>query len=498
VRLRIRLRSLKQLHARADDFPAMRRSFAANAGYSLVEVLVAITILLVGALGTVSMIDGANATTLVNKQREGATNLAREIAEVARAVEYNKLTSPEAPAELQARAGLADMSPAAGWQVQRRGTVYTVELTACLFDDAKDGAGDHPVSDNYCPDSAVAGTTDKNPDDYRKLDIVITWAQRGGKTGRVPQTAVVNNPSGGLGPRVTSFTCTSCSTGDLFTGAATSVINFQANSQNAAALHWTTDDGAPHTPLTAGPTQWLFSWDVGTVGSFSCDSNPDWTVDGSYVLTAQAYDSRGIPGNLRTRAVTIERSAPAAPCGLAGGRNDTAVDVQWLANDERDILSYTVYRRAAGTETEDRLVCTVDAGQPLECYDDQPLDPDAFATAQYYVRAHDFSQSTASADLTVQQGGNTAPTQPGAPTITIVDGHPVLSWSASTDPDGSIQFYRVYRDSQTKPQGRLDRTATGQPGYTDTDAGAGGHRYWVTAVDDDFAESPYSDPVVAP
>ena len=43
-------------------------------GFTLVEVMVAIMILLVGVLGVVSMVDGANAVTSKTKAREGGTN----------------------------------------------------------------------------------------------------------------------------------------------------------------------------------------------------------------------------------------------------------------------------------------------------------------------------------------------------------------------------------------------------------------------------------------
>ena len=53
-------------------------------GFTIVEVMVAMAILLVGLLGTVAMIDGANATTASTRGREGATNLARELVEASR------------------------------------------------------------------------------------------------------------------------------------------------------------------------------------------------------------------------------------------------------------------------------------------------------------------------------------------------------------------------------------------------------------------------------
>jgi prepilin-type N-terminal cleavage/methylation domain-containing protein len=69
---------------------SLRRSGSLESGFSLVEVVVAVTILLVGVLGVVAMVDGANAASSQNKAREGATSVARSIVEVGRAVMYGR------------------------------------------------------------------------------------------------------------------------------------------------------------------------------------------------------------------------------------------------------------------------------------------------------------------------------------------------------------------------------------------------------------------------
>ena len=50
-------------------------------GFTIVEVLVAIILLIVGILGALIMINSANGTTLANQVRTGGVNLAREVAE---------------------------------------------------------------------------------------------------------------------------------------------------------------------------------------------------------------------------------------------------------------------------------------------------------------------------------------------------------------------------------------------------------------------------------
>jgi prepilin-type N-terminal cleavage/methylation domain-containing protein len=115
-----------------------RRSDRSESGFTLVEVMVAMSILLIGVLGTVTMIDGANAGTSRTKAREGGTALARSVLEIARAVPYRELTAARVLTELDGHSGLADAKPGqSGHQIVTRGFTYTVTPTACALDDPK-------------------------------------------------------------------------------------------------------------------------------------------------------------------------------------------------------------------------------------------------------------------------------------------------------------------------------------------------------------------------
>src|SRR4051794_37042671 len=88
--------------------PARQSSLRDERGFTVIEILAAMLILLVGVFGTVSLIDGANATTASTKGREGATNLGRELVESARSVDYDKITQADIEEAMQAKPGLGD------------------------------------------------------------------------------------------------------------------------------------------------------------------------------------------------------------------------------------------------------------------------------------------------------------------------------------------------------------------------------------------------------
>jgi prepilin-type N-terminal cleavage/methylation domain-containing protein len=500
-------------------------------GFTLVEVMVAVMLLIVGVLGAVSLIDGANQATAATKSREGGTNLAREILDGARAVDYEKLTSADAPGQLQTQPGLNDSDPAAGWQVARRGIAYTLSaLPICKIDDGKDGFGDHSDG-GFCASSSSTGTQDNNPDDFRRMDVKVDWSV-GAVKSSVRQTTLIINPNGGLGPATKTF----CVTGVPATGSTTCPgtpigvvsnlsdmnVSFAATTANAATLHWQADDANSQGDATATPsgssTSWTFDWSLKTVGAFVCGSNPNWTLDGNYLVSAQGFDAAGIPGQLKSLTVTVNRSLPSNPCNFEGGFNDPAtggppvpdkapvVDLQWKANPERDIVGYRVYRRRTITESVDPLVCPLKS--ETSCFDANPLDPSTYPVVQYYVQAVDKDPATGALredanttpitiDLLLLQTGNQRPTAPGSVTATTSGGLPTLSWTASTDPNAidAIRFYRIYRDGAAYAD-RYDKTGDGTTlSYTDSDPGSGGHTYYVSAVDSRFMESSPTGPV---
>ncbi len=74
----------------------------------------------------------------------------------------------------------------------------------------------------------------------------------------------------------------------------------------------------------------------------------------------------------------------------------------------------------------------------------------------------------------------------------------MIRWDASTDVDGTVDFYRVYRDGLTYDHRhdvffQQDGLIAWYEGAPDGQS----HDYYVTAVDDDFGESDPSAPITA-
>ncbi|MEX2196449.1 MAG: prepilin-type N-terminal cleavage/methylation domain-containing protein [Thermoleophilaceae bacterium] len=474
-------------------------------GFTLIELSITIAVLLVGVLGTVALIDGASATTANNKAREGATALAREMTELTRSVPYDDLDTTQIPVELQSRPGLADSSADPGYTLERRDFTFTVSVSACSVDDGKDGLGSHGGAVTFCPESSTTGANDRNPDDYRRVTVGLTWT-RNGRDETARQTTLVTNPAGGLGPSVKDFQILSPATATITSGAITDASFDVQTSATPESVEWYVN-GAAQGVASGSGTDWNFTWPV---ASF---------LDGTYLVQARAFNEEGRSGVARVMTVVLNRFAPQAPQGVGAGRNGTGsdVDVEWHANGEGDVIGYRVYRvtggiaeracpeAGAGTDAflEGTLSCvdpSAPAGGPLE-YTVMAIDRDAEGqireggeTAAPVAEGN--SAPGVPGDLVTCAGGTSGCNGPdGTP---APSGTTAVSWSPATDPDtgDTIAFYRIYRDG-TGYSARLDRLyPTGGPlVWVDDETGGTAHEYRVSAVDQDFAESTLAGPV---
>jgi Tfp pilus assembly protein PilV len=469
-----------------------------ESGFSLVEVLTAGFVLVVGMLATFALIDGANATISGNSARSGATNLARELIEYSRGTQYARLTADDAEAALRERPKLAG-GGSDPWTLERRGVTYTVDTTACTFDDPKDGLSATPP-EGPCPAAApVAGApaSDMNPDDFRRVTFTLTWNVRGIQ-GRATQSALIVNPAGGLGPRVTDFKDQPY---QIETGTAVhwgSLGPVPLSSEAAAGVHWTVDDGVSQGDAAGGPTTWSLDWNLGTRNTSLF--NGSWVLDGTYTVYAQAKDARGVPGEPMAAVVHVNRGAPGRPSGFAGGHNvrfGGVVDMHWQRYPERDVRGYQV------TRADGEVICPSDGTAYTTATSCTDLDPRALPLDRYEVVAVDCADlavtpcapryTGAVATITPALLPLPAPPAPTGATCSVVDGVPTLTWDG---PGANILFHRIYRDTGTDFDDRYDETITADPRYEDPNPGSTGpqHTYWITAVDASFNESPPSAP----
>jgi Tfp pilus assembly protein PilV len=353
-----------------------------GAGFTLVETMIAMLVLVVGVLGTISLIDASNAASRTTRQREAATNLARQLVEDSRKLSWSSLTPSAITPALQALPGLADSNgTTAGWQINVRGIDFTVTATACSLDDPADGLGVHGGGVTWCAGSA--GVADLQPEDYRRVTITVSAPQYS-RVGVVTQSDVISLqsvsqadvPSGsgpGAGLALAAAACANCDAtayglktispcsgpGGAFgyggscapaqTTTSISSVGFVANfTGTPASVTWAVDGVKMGSAAGSGTGPWTFTWTLGT-------TYPQVPVDGKYQITAQAYDSGGVPtGAAASMYVKLDRFAPdAAAFQIVAGRNQ-----QWGANSvdieaeptagvgrvDRDVKQYRVFR----------------------------------------------------------------------------------------------------------------------------------------------------------
>jgi Tfp pilus assembly protein PilV len=495
---------LKEAASRADTRSVVNAHtrLRSQDGLSLIEVIVAATVLVIGILGTLVLMDSANATTSKTRAREGGVNLTRELVEAARSVPYANVSPGSITSQIQGQPGLADAGVGAGWTIRRRSITYTVTATTCTMDDARDGGGTHSAG-GFCADSvaqntpdATTGNTDKSPEDYKRVRVQASWVQ-GRRTVEAHQTTIINNPGSAGGPAVRTLTLNGSASPPAITGGTS--LNFVLTTSSVpTSIHWLLD-GADQAPVAVGGLSSNFDWNIGAAGT---GGNPDpagSAVDGTYVVSAEAFDMYDIAGPAKSLTVTLNRSAPDKVEGLAGGRNGSVVDLEWLEVGERDIVGYQVFRKVGGTEV---AIPSCPMSTNTSCVDTSP-PPASDGNVEYVAYAYDLDNAglqrkgPVASDVLQVKPDNNPPFAPLLFTATHnADGTTTLTWTrpVPADPDGdSIDFYRIYRDGTTIAD-RYSRWDNPNLAVTFVDAATDNqpHCYWVTAVDRYFAESPFT------
>jgi prepilin-type N-terminal cleavage/methylation domain-containing protein len=515
---------------------AMRR----DDGFTLIELVIAMAVILVGVLGTVSLLDRASAQTSNSKSRQTANALIRDIIETTQGVRYQQLTSPSVKTELQANGFPDDKPSTTAWDVSRNGITFTIDVFACIVDDPSDGLADHSGG-GYCSDSP-GGTGDSNGDDYRRVVMTATPPAALGQP--ITQTTVVGanritNP-GGVGPgggtatsndikemKVTGpalyngqvapcsnhLTCTF--PGTTTTTVAPKSVSFRATTAYTAQKVVFTVDGQPMATVSGPGTVFNWTWTL-----------PDGQPDGNYVVAAQIFDSAGTnaissPSPL---VVPVNRYVPDsnAFAPTAAGRNplwqnlpeiETYPTTNTSARVDRDVTGFLVTRYVNGTASG--TACQTFSPNLRFCQDTNP--PSTGGNAVTYRIAPTGLNPDGSTQVGAQtaasrnvNAANTRPLEPESLTVSRNGTRLTLSWvnpagSGDADTGDCIKFFRIYRRSEGVQSwefsDRVERTlygnaaapcgATGEftNSITLVESDSVAKRYRVTSVDTNLAES---------
>jgi len=537
----------------------------AEHGFTIIEVMMAALILLVGILGVTTIVNQANSTTTSTKAREQGLALARDLLESSRSIKYQSLRPATVVPTLQAMPGFANAGIGAGWSIQRRGITYHVAVGVCSVDDPGDGTGAHTAGafcsrstvqatgatcaalvgmppkingaggspgldggdcgidtnldgqvDNLlqgtasgCPAGTTVadGTCDAQPDDFKRLVTLVTW-DRGSGSRFVVQSATVSFPGLSAYGAITSLTLNNYPLGanGYAVNDNPASLSFAAtSSQQANQADWLlngVDQGA--IPAWTG-TSGSFTWNLGGAADLLATApSPGEVLDGAYSVGARVQDAGGIHGNQLAVAVQVNRRPPFPPTNFnLSGAGTGTITGAWTAPPDQDVIGYHMWRTGGvGDPAAGKVVCT---STTTTCSDPSPPPS---GTLTYWATAIDLNAAGGQRDgqLSNSKTATAAPTNvpPTAPTNlqgSWVAGNGshrtvTLTWTAATDADNGIQFYKIYRSTASGGPFALVNTQSGnQLTYSEGVTKNTTYWYYVLAVDNGALAGPASSTI---
>src|SRR6185312_12035010 len=287
----------------------IRSRISEQAGFTIVEVLVAAAVLVVGLGGTFEMLITADHAISSTRLRQQETSLAREVLEDSRGLAFTQLTSSTIASGLQSVVPQATLS-SSNLVVTRAvsndvPTRFTISFSVCDLDDPSDGYGNHdsaPTSGGaWCPDVASNGTQDSNPDDYKRVSVTVTPTTR--STPVIQQTILIySRPVNG--PAVTCLSTSATCPGPNVTITSGSSLTFNVTTTAVAArIQWLVNGNVP--PSAQIPSAATDPYAPSTTSSSFTWNFP--TADGTYTIAAVAYDTNGSSGTRSTVVVRLNR-----------------------------------------------------------------------------------------------------------------------------------------------------------------------------------------------
>jgi Tfp pilus assembly protein PilV len=503
-------------------------------GFTLIEVLIAAVVLIIGVTGLFGLLNTTAKTSLQTHDREGAVSLARQILEDAHTIPFDQLAPGTVVEKLQAMNGLENATPGSTWTIvhgasnTQQGATYTVTVSECSIDEPRNGLAktseltseevktfceEHKGKEEWQSGDAV----DATPIDFKRVTVDVTWSAIGrspdvhqvGVFGAAGESTSLSASELQLVPPPEPYTGTSVTQPTVTENASELTFSVCAPKSSTGVL-WSLE-GVLQSPSAEVQSTtcksgegyvWKFKWKI------------EGLSDGTYQVSAQATTTKGVLGPPVTIPVTLLRKRPAAPKGVKGGFNEVYVggvkkqvaELQWEASSERNVIGYRVHRpggeslapagESAGCQESMTTLST-----ELTCVD---LGGPKGAAAEYsvvalYRNAKGEVEEGEAKKLTLAYPAPSGPKPPTGLKLDNSEGTVKLTWKPPTTGE-EVAFYRIYRGSagETCPMpytGRYDTaSATTEPSFTDTTTTTT-HSYCVTAVGFTLAESSSAGPV---
>jgi Tfp pilus assembly protein PilV len=500
--------------------------FGREDGLTIIEVLVATIVLTIGILGTFGLLNTATKTSALTHDREGAVSLARQIVEDAHTIPFDQLAPGTVVEKLQALPGLENATPGSTWTIVRgasntqQGATYTITVSECSVDEPRDGLAKtseltSEEAATFCEEHKgneewKTGAVDTTPIDFKRVTVNVSWHA----TGRTPsvQQVTVFGAAGEstslsaselqLVPLPKPYEGTSVTQPTIIENASELTFSVCAP-KSATAVLWSLE-GVLQSPSAEVQSTtcksgegliWKFKWKI------------EGLSDGTYQVSAQATTTKGVLGPPVTIPVTLIRKLPAAPKGVKGGFNEVyvgsvhtkAIELEWAANSERDVIGYRVY-------SPSRLVCPPSLSElslSLTCIEVpakfKPESGLVYKVVALYRNAKGEVAEGEKAEFPLAYPVPAAPHPPTELEAKETEGTVRLTWKPPMTGE-EVAFYRIYRGSagETCPMPYTSRydtaSAVEKPSFTDTDT-TSTHTYCVTAVGFKLAESSFAGPV---
>lgn len=483
-----------------------------EAGFTIIEALVAATILVVGLLTTFLMLVASTHASASVRARQGAVTLARQITDDARSISFSQVSSSTIVTTLQGMPGLANSSTGSSWQIVRNGVTYTITV------------GVTPIYDTKDPNNGSSSTTV----DFQQVSVTVSWNLFFQKiTHQVTETTMISRAGQDPGLIASGLQLASAGPVSTYGGTATApVINNSSTTSLTFSVTAPTGTSAIVWSLNGGKQA---SWAGPTPSSGTTWTSSAWSIsgvsDGIYTVTAQAEDAYGVDGPATAIQVRLIRNVPSAPSVTGYGFNSnfmvagsptTVAEIQWNSNPELNVVGYRITSGMGSTCQTSTTSFSATAcsnwwcSSPTACVDLNPPATSAtssqrtYSVQALYYDSNNVLQYGNATNINVASGTPSPPNPVPLVNLTVVtqpDNTGIITWNPPVG-GTAVSFYRIYRDGSNYgsrydvlPASSCSVTCT----YHDTNRTTT-HSYYITAVGgtspgSNMAESQATGPV---